>query len=335
MRHVCEFKPSWKKYLRLACSVALHFYQTAPVLFLAKAPVTNNDVKRTDKRPNLYLKTGQIGHVLSCPVLFSDHLPHVKLSSSALFFLDISYRDLKSTIPQYLTVTCLALSLLLFRYSFFMLPFFTDMTNAFPQQCVLISHEVEMDEMGNVQYQILTLKVDDPTKSSVSLVIPTQPTPNVSFTHAMSNSLHHVPNPSIVGPSQIQTKPPTVHPASSPTPVILSVNNQKSPANSHTASPFVSPINHNTSRPPTSGPNLQSKLLSEQLSRKVPKCTSTSPVQEAIKYFSVKELRKNRECVSLPNDQADGKRGEAFLNTLFHDQGPEKDLIDQTFIDQT
>ncbi|KAK2946229.1 hypothetical protein BLNAU_18831 [Blattamonas nauphoetae] len=63
-----------------------------------------------------YLKTGQIGHVLSCPVLFSDHLPHVKLSSSALFFLDISYRDLKSTIPQYLTVTCLALSLLLFRH---------------------------------------------------------------------------------------------------------------------------------------------------------------------------------------------------------------------------
>ncbi|KAK2963380.1 hypothetical protein BLNAU_1422 [Blattamonas nauphoetae] len=32
--------------------------------------------------------------------------------------------------PQYLTVTCLALSLLLFRYSFFMLPFFTDTANA-------------------------------------------------------------------------------------------------------------------------------------------------------------------------------------------------------------
>ncbi|KAK2956760.1 hypothetical protein BLNAU_8213 [Blattamonas nauphoetae] len=140
-----------------------------------------------------------------------------------------------SRFPQYRTVACLALSLLLFRYSFFLLPFFTDMTNA-----SYSAIEVEMDEMGNAQYQILTLEVDDPTKSSESLVFPAQPTPIVSFTHAMSNSLHHVPNPSLVGPSQIETKPPTVQPASSPTPVTLSVNNQKTPANSRTVSPLVS-----------------------------------------------------------------------------------------------
>ncbi|KAK2959841.1 hypothetical protein BLNAU_5330 [Blattamonas nauphoetae] len=129
--------------------------------------------------------------------------------------------------PQYLTVACLALSLLLSRSSFFMLPFFKDMTNAFPQQCVQISHEVEMNEMGNAHYQILTLKVDDPTKSSVSLNIPTQPTPIVSFTLAMPSSLQSAPTHSLVGPSQVQTKPPTVQPPSSPTPVTLFVNNKK------------------------------------------------------------------------------------------------------------
>ncbi|KAK2949002.1 hypothetical protein BLNAU_16108 [Blattamonas nauphoetae] len=169
--------------------------------------------------------------------------------------------------------------------------------------------KVDMDEMKNVDLHTPTLKVDDPTKSSMSPVIPTQPTPNGSFTPAMPSSLQPAPTPSLFGPSQVQTKPPTVKPASSPTPVTLSVKNQKSPANSRTTSPLVSvcdqsgvltqPINQTTSRHPTSGHYLQSKILNEQLSRKVPKYTSPSQVQEFIKYLLVKELRKNRECVSL------------------------------------
>ncbi|KAK2940398.1 hypothetical protein BLNAU_24692 [Blattamonas nauphoetae] len=129
--------------------------------------------------------------------------------------------------PQYLTVACLALSLLLSRSSFFMLPFFKDMTNAFPQQ------------------------LDDPTKSSVSLIIPTQPTPIVSFTPAMPSSLQSAPTHSLVGPSQVQTKPPTVQPPSSPTPVTLFVNNQKNRKLPHNQSSRQ--INQTTSRPPTSG----------------------------------------------------------------------------------
>ncbi|KAK2953241.1 hypothetical protein BLNAU_11867 [Blattamonas nauphoetae] len=74
----------------------------------------------------------------------------------------------------------------------------------------------------------------------MSLVIPTQPTPNNSFTSAMPTSLQLAPTPSLIGPSQIQTKPPSVQPASSPTPATLSVNNQKSPANSRTTSSLVS-----------------------------------------------------------------------------------------------
>ncbi|KAK2942633.1 hypothetical protein BLNAU_22451 [Blattamonas nauphoetae] len=124
--------------------------------------------------------------------------------------------------PQYLTVACLALSLLLSRSSFFMLPFFKDMTNAFPQQ------------------------LDDPTKSSVSLIIPTQPTPIVSFTPAMP------PNEATNGPTTIF--PPLQS---------LSSSTTKKTANSHITSPLVSvrdpsgvltqQINQTTSRPPTSG----------------------------------------------------------------------------------
>ncbi|KAK2950039.1 hypothetical protein BLNAU_15074 [Blattamonas nauphoetae] len=80
---------------------------------------------------------------------------------------------------------------------------------------------------------------------------------------------------SVVGPSQIQTKPPTVQPASSPTPVILSVNNQKI-TRKLPHSQYIRSINHNTSRPPTSGHYLQSKLLSEHPSRKVQKYPSVS-----------------------------------------------------------
>ncbi|KAK2949267.1 hypothetical protein BLNAU_15748 [Blattamonas nauphoetae] len=69
--------------------------------------------------------------------------------------------------------------------------------------------EVEMDEMGNAELQTPTLKPDDPTKSSVSLVIPTQPTPNGSFTPAMPTPLQPAPTPSLIGPSQVKTKPPT------------------------------------------------------------------------------------------------------------------------------
>ncbi|KAK2952829.1 hypothetical protein BLNAU_12297 [Blattamonas nauphoetae] len=87
--------------------------------------------------------------------------------------------------------------------------------------------KVEMDEMGNAQYQIQTLKVDDPIMSSLSLVFLAQPTPIVSFTLAMPTSLQHVPNSSLVEPSQVQTTPPTVQPTSSPPPDTLSVNNQK------------------------------------------------------------------------------------------------------------
>ncbi|KAK2944879.1 hypothetical protein BLNAU_20222 [Blattamonas nauphoetae] len=87
--------------------------------------------------------------------------------------------------------------------------------------------KVEMDEMGNDELQTPTLKPDDPTKSSMTLVIPTHTTPNGSFTPAMPTSLQHVPNSSLVEPSQVQTTPPTVQPTSSPTPDTLSVNNQK------------------------------------------------------------------------------------------------------------
>ncbi|KAK2946378.1 hypothetical protein BLNAU_16796 [Blattamonas nauphoetae] len=40
-------------------------------------------------------------------------------------------------------------------------------------------------------------------------------------------------------------------------------------------------------------------LLSEQVNRKVPKYTNARQVQEAIKFLTEKECRKNRECISL------------------------------------
>ncbi|KAK2963072.1 hypothetical protein BLNAU_2095 [Blattamonas nauphoetae] len=130
--------------------------------------------------------------------------------------------------------------------------------------------KVDMDEMRNAELHTPTLKPDDPTKSLVSHVIPTHPTPNGSFTSVMPSSLQPAPTPSLLGPSQVQTKPPTVKPASSPIPVTLSVKNQKSPANSRTISPHVSvcdqsgvvtqPINPTTPRPPNSGHYLKSKI---------------------------------------------------------------------------
>ncbi|KAK2942139.1 hypothetical protein BLNAU_22949 [Blattamonas nauphoetae] len=299
--------------------------------------------------------------------------------------------------PQYPTIASLALSLLLFLHSFFLLPFFTDSANAsysakfadfaafhligmicsfvgndktrlntvvstvwaiaflamktpakravvqtmisMPQTnglntdlrpdlhnsllMVILSStgfeircKVDMDEMRNAELHTPTLKSDDPTKTSMPHVIPTHPTPNGSFTSAMSSSLQLAPTPSLLEPSQVQTKPPTVKLASSPIPVTLSVKNQNIPANSRTTSVLVSvsdqsgvltqPINPTTSRPPTSGYYLQSKILNEQLSRKVPKYTTPSQVQEAIKYLSVKELRKNRDgTCSHPSPMAD------------------------------
>ncbi|KAK2943783.1 hypothetical protein BLNAU_21288 [Blattamonas nauphoetae] len=160
--------------------------------------------------------------------------------------------------PQHISIASLAISLLLFLSVVFEL-----------------RRKVDLDDMRNAELHTPTLKLDNPTKTSLA------------------------PTHSLVGPSQVQTKPPTAQPASSPTTVTLFVNNHKTTANSRTATPHVSvrdpsgvltqQINQTTSRPPTSGHNLQSKLLIELLSRKVPECTT------------------------------DGKRGEAFLNTLFHD----------------
>ncbi|KAK2944048.1 hypothetical protein BLNAU_21047 [Blattamonas nauphoetae] len=157
-----------------------------------------------------------------------DHTEHIKWHHQCTCLVDqrghFHPHYIPQTIPQYLTIACLALSLLLFR----------------PDQRISTAIEVDMDEMGNAQYQILTLKVDDPTKSSVSLIIPTQPTPIVSFTPAMPSSLQFAPIHSLVGPSQVQTKPPTVQPPSSPSTVTLFVNNQKTTANSRITSPLVS-----------------------------------------------------------------------------------------------
>ncbi|KAK2963379.1 hypothetical protein BLNAU_1421 [Blattamonas nauphoetae] len=139
---------------------------------------------------------------------------------------------------------------------------------------------------------MLTLKVDDPTKSSVSLVIPTQPTPNVSFTHAMSILSIMFQILQWLGLHKSKQKPPTVHPASSP---LLSFS--PSTAKNHPQTPHsqsIRPINHNTSRTSNFRPQSPVEAVERTTLKESSKCTSTSPVQEAIKYFSVKELRKNR-----------------------------------------
>ncbi|KAK2941579.1 hypothetical protein BLNAU_23508 [Blattamonas nauphoetae] len=116
--------------------------------------------------------------------------------------------------PQYLTVVFLALSLFLFRHD----------QRISTAMCadLAVFHLIGMISsfVGNDKTRLNTIMW------IVWALAFLGPTPIVSFTPAMPTSLQHVPNPSLIGPSQIQTKPPTVQPASSPTPVILSVNNQ-------------------------------------------------------------------------------------------------------------
>ncbi|KAK2963987.1 hypothetical protein BLNAU_1068 [Blattamonas nauphoetae] len=99
--------------------------------------------------------------------------------------------------------------------------------------------KVEMDEMGNPVIQTPALNADDASMSSLSLVIPTKSTPNVSFSPAKPATLQPTPNFSLFGTAQVQSKPRTDQHASSPSLITLSVNHQKSPANSRKTSPSL------------------------------------------------------------------------------------------------
>ncbi|KAK2945136.1 hypothetical protein BLNAU_7136 [Blattamonas nauphoetae] len=90
-----------------------------------------------------------------------------------------------------------------------------------------VRSKVEMDEMGNTEIQTPALNADDASMSSLSLVIPAQSTPNVSFSPAKPATLQPTPTFSLFRTSQVQPKPRTDRHASSPSLITLSVNHPK------------------------------------------------------------------------------------------------------------
>ncbi|KAK2958911.1 hypothetical protein BLNAU_6160 [Blattamonas nauphoetae] len=253
--------------------------------------------------------------------------------------------------PQYLTIASLVLSLLLFLYSFFILPIFTDTANAlftaifadtadaaeyghvdlgmfflsrtfprslwavrpnepisvlrnmhplisitfandlntarrpdlhnslsmvtFSSAVFKVRSKVEMDEMGNTDIQTPALNADDASMSSLSLVIPTQSTPNdfTSPTNAShgSTSFFPISHLSLRQPPKITRKIP---------------HNQSVRVYPWFQQCFVSsnqPCHAKTFKVETQSTGA---IASEQFSKKVQQYTSACQVQKAIKYLS-------------------------------------------------
>ncbi|KAK2949974.1 hypothetical protein BLNAU_15117 [Blattamonas nauphoetae] len=145
-----------------------------------------------------------------------------------------------------------------------------------------VHSKVEMDEMGNTAIQTPALNADDASMSSLSLVIPTQSTPNVSFSPAKPAPLQPTPTFSLFRTSQVQPKPRTDRHASSPSLLTLSVNHQKSPAKPQCFVSSNQPCYAKAFKVETQSTGA---IASEQFSNKVQKYTSACQVQKAMKYL--------------------------------------------------
>ncbi|KAK2956811.1 hypothetical protein BLNAU_8264 [Blattamonas nauphoetae] len=141
-----------------------------------------------------------------------------------------------------------------------------------------VHSKVEIDEMGNTAIQTPALNADAASMSSLSLVIPTQSTPNVSFSPAKPAPLQPTPTFSLFRTSQVQPKPRTDRHASSPSLLTLSVNHQKSPAKPVRSSCYAKAFKVETQS--------TGAIASEHFSNKVQKYTSACQGQKAMKYLS-------------------------------------------------
>ncbi|KAK2943285.1 hypothetical protein BLNAU_21809 [Blattamonas nauphoetae] len=148
--------------------------------------------------------------------------------------------------------------------------------------------------VSSVEMENLNLNEDQqpsllPPNSVVPSVTPpitvTEPTPSASYQPNL-NPLG-IPGPRIQSTSTGQAAPQQ------------SLLGQQLQRKRPSLSPQTPITQAATPRSPMAGQSLQSKLLSEQVNRKVPKYTNARQVQEAIKFLTEKECRKNRECISL------------------------------------
>ncbi|KAK2944580.1 hypothetical protein BLNAU_20487 [Blattamonas nauphoetae] len=133
-----------------------------------------------------------------------------------------------------------------------------------------------------------TVSISAPHIAGPSIAAPTapaEPTPSASYQPNLSS--YGMPAPKI----QTSSNTPNIQPSQS---ARVQPTAQKRPSiSSISQQPAVTP------RSPMAGQSLQSKLLSEQVIRKVPKYTNARQVQEAIKFLTEKECRKNRDCLAL------------------------------------
>ncbi|KAK2952230.1 hypothetical protein BLNAU_12789 [Blattamonas nauphoetae] len=207
--------------------------------------------------------------------------------------------------------------------------------------------KVDMDEMRNAELQTSTLKPDDPTKTSMSLVIPTQllsnwlfHTRNANSSPAYSNSFI---NQAFTSPNEATNGPTSIFPHSCHS---LRQQPKKTSANSRTVSQLVSVcdpngvltlhINQNASRLPTSGQSLQSKLLSEQLSRKVPYYTicihHTHPLKWRIDTSNIPEIQENIFQVTPSEGTLANGQEDEFIVSFFTKEEAENKLSIPLFL---
>ncbi|KAK2949850.1 hypothetical protein BLNAU_15245 [Blattamonas nauphoetae] len=159
--------------------------------------------------------------------------------------------------------------------------------------------EVEMEEFTNINST--TPRIDPPHLVTATVSSPSasaEPTPSASYQPSVGGL-------GMMGTPKIQTGTSGLtHPQSAQT---RSTSGQPSLAPTYNAQQRRPSLQLQTgpSKSPRSnapGQSVQSKLLSEQVNRKVPKYTNPRQVQEAIKFLVEKECRKNRDYVSLADE---------------------------------